>query len=198
MIESTTAIKGLTGLDVPNLIGGALGRGFGERLRTGDGASEADTKSTVDRISEIAGEGLATMKARAAEAAAASKAAAEAAAAKADATVAKADAAVEKAAAATEKAAGTVERWAVVPESKPGAPAAKVVPNDGNVAQWAKWLADQLRRIPDIQVYGPLTLNQLVDHGPASARAVWATAQAALGKDYGTITVTDLLKRFGP
>jgi flotillin len=188
MIESTTAIKGLTGLDVPNLIGGALGRGFGERLRTGDGASEADTKSTVDRISEIAGEGLATMKARAAEAAAASKAAAEAAAAKADATVAKADAAVEKAAAATEKAAGTVEKAA----------AAKVVPNDGNVAQWAKWLAEQLRRIPDIQVYGPLTLNQLVDHGPASARAVWATAQAALGKDYGNITVTDLLKRFGP
>jgi hypothetical protein len=173
---------------VPNLIGGALGRGFGERLRTGDGASEADTKSTVDRISEIAGEGLATMKARAAEAAAASKAAAEAAAAKADATVAKADAAVEKAAAATEKAAGTVEKAA----------AAKVVPNDGNVAQWAKWLAEQLRRIPDIQVYGPLTLNQLVDHGPASARAVWATAQAALGKDYGNITVTDLLKRFGP
>src|SRR6266540_3627239 len=36
MIESTTAIKGLTGLDVPNLVGGALGRGFGEKLRTGE------------------------------------------------------------------------------------------------------------------------------------------------------------------
>jgi hypothetical protein len=72
------------------------------------------------------------------------------------------------------------------------------VPNDGNVSQWAKWLADQLRRIPDIQVYGTLTLNQLVDHGPASARAVWATAQSVLGKDYGSLTVTDLLKRFVP
>src|SRR5690348_9830920 len=85
MIESTTAIKGLTGLDVPNLVGGALGRGFGDRLRTGEGSSEADTKSTVDRISEIAGEGLATMKAQAAASEARAKAAADEAKAKAEA-----------------------------------------------------------------------------------------------------------------
>jgi flotillin len=196
MIESTTAIKGLTGLDVPNLIGGALGRGFGERLRTGEGNSESDAKSAADRISEIAGGGLSTVKAQAAAAAAASKAAAEQAPARVEAAAEKAAPAVEKAA---EKAAD--KAWAVIPESKPGAtvpPAAKVTPNDGNVSQWAKWLADQLRRIPDIQVYGPLTLNQLVDHGPASARAVWATAQAVLGKDYGSVTVNDLLKRFAP
>jgi flotillin len=180
MIESTTAIKGLTGLDVPNLVGGALGRGFGERLRTGDGTSEADTRSTVDRISEIAGEGLATMKAHAAEAAAVSKAAAEQAPAKVEAAAPKVEAAAAKVEPAVEKAV------------------AKVAPSDGNVTQWAKWLADQLRRIPDIQVYGPLTLNQLVDHGPASARAVWATAQAVLGKDYGAMTVNDLIKKFAP
>jgi len=34
------------------------------------------------------------------------------------------------------------------------------------------------------------------DSGPASARAVWATAQSVLGKDYGSLTVNDLLKRF--
>jgi flotillin len=198
MVESTTAIKGLTGLDVPNLIGGALGRGFGERLRTGEGNSESDAKSAADRISEIAGGGLSTMKAQAAAAAAASKAAAEQAPAKVEAAAEKAAPAAEKAAPAVEKAAAGVEKWAVVPEAKPGAPAAKVAPSDGNISQWAKWLAEQLRRIPDIQVYGPLTLNQLIDHGPASARAVWATAQAVLGKDYGSVTVNDLLKRFGP
>jgi len=202
MVESTTAIKGLTGLDVPNLIGGALGRGFGERLRTGEGNAESDTKSAADRISEIAGEGLATMKAQAAEA----KAAAAQAAVKAEAA-AKAAPAVEKTVvadtkAAAQKTAPLVDKWAVVPETKPGAepsaPVAKVAPSDGNVAQWAKWLADQLRRIPDIQVYGQMTLNQLMDHGPASARAVWATAQGVLGKDYGSITVSDLLRRFAP
>ena len=184
MIESTTAIKGLTGLDVPNLIGGALGRGFGERLRTGEGNSESDAKSAADRISEIAGGGLSTMKAQAVAAEAASKAAAEQATAKVE--------------AAAEKAPPAAEKAAAVADTKLAPTVAKVVPGDGNVSQWAKWLADQLRRIPDIQVYGPLTLNQLVDHGPASARAVWATAQAVLGKDYGSLTVNDLLKRFGP
>src|SRR3989440_1410475 len=70
MIESTTAIKGLTGLDVPSLVGGALGRGFGDKLRTGEGESSSDSGSAADRISAIAGEGLSTLKAARAEAAA--------------------------------------------------------------------------------------------------------------------------------
>src|SRR5437016_12593173 len=75
MIESTTAIKGLTGLDVPNLVGGALGRGFGEKLRTGEGNGDSGA-SPANRISEIAGEGLTTLKA--AQEAAKAKAAADA------------------------------------------------------------------------------------------------------------------------
>src|ERR1700716_260094 len=90
MIESTTAIKGLTGLDVPNLIGGALGRGFGERLRTGDGGGGSDVGGVNDRISEIAGEGLSTLRAARAEAAAKAEAAAHEAQAKAAADVQKA------------------------------------------------------------------------------------------------------------
>src|SRR5579864_769569 len=91
VIESTTAIKGLTGLDVPSLVGGALGCGFGERLRTGDGDGSSDPGSAAERISEIAGhglseiaaQGLTAMKARAAETTASAKAAADEAAAKA-------------------------------------------------------------------------------------------------------------------
>src|SRR5437764_19585 len=119
MIESTTAIKGLTGLDVPNLVGGALGRGFGERLRTGDGTSEADTKSSVDRISEIAGEGLATMKARASETEAKAKAAADEARAEAEAAAAKAEADAQKAKqAAAKQVAAALEKAAAVTEAK--------------------------------------------------------------------------------
>src|SRR5260370_38911517 len=70
MIESTTAIKGLTGLDVPGLIGGALGRGVGDRLRTGDGGASSDAGSASARISEIAGEGVPRLKAAREEAAA--------------------------------------------------------------------------------------------------------------------------------
>jgi flotillin len=213
MIESTTAIKGLTGLDVPNLIGGALGRGFGERLRTGDGERSSESGSAADRISEIAGEGLSTLKAARAEAAARAqeaeaRAAEEAhkAAAAADKAVAAADAKATAVASKLE-ASGAVHQttppagekpaaapWATVEQTKPGEKAAS--PSEGNTAQWAKWLADQLRQVPDIQVYDALRLGDLAGKGPIKARAVWATAQAVLGKDYATVTVADLLKRF--
>ncbi|HEV2029587.1 MAG TPA: SPFH domain-containing protein [Candidatus Dormibacteraeota bacterium] len=213
MIESTTAIKGLTGLDVPNLIGGALGRGFGERFRTGDGAGGSDVGSASNRISEIAGEGLATLKAARAEAAAKAEAAAEETKAKAAEAEHKAADAAAKAesvadalkAAGAEKVAGVVdklpgpaEKWAAVPQTKPGAAVAAVAPGAGNVEQWAKWLAGQLARVPQIQVYDALRLSDLVDKGPAPARAFWQTAQAVLGKDYGDVTVGDLLRRFHP
>ncbi|HEY4912294.1 MAG TPA: SPFH domain-containing protein [Candidatus Dormibacteraeota bacterium] len=202
MIESTTAIKGLTGLDVPSLIGGAMGRGFGERLRTGDGERGSDPGSAADRISEIAGHGLSALKAQ--TAAAAAKAEAEAEVAKEKATEKAADeAAKAKSVASALKEAGAAEKAAVeaavaAPAAKVAAAAAKVWPSDGNVAQWAKWMSDQLHQIPDIRVYDALRLSDLTSKGPAPARAVWATAQAVLGKDYGNVTVADLLKQFHP
>jgi flotillin len=195
MIESTTAIKGLTGLDVPNLIGGALGRGFGERLRTGDGDRSSDPGSATDRISEIAGHGLSALKAQ--TAAAAANAEAEAAVAKEKAAEKAAEEeAKAKSVASALKTAGVAEKAAV--ESKVAATVAKVSPSDGNVAQWAKWMADQLHQVSDIRVYDALRLSDLASKGPAPARAIWATAQSVLAKDYGNVTVGDLLKRFHP
>ncbi len=195
MIESTTAIKGLTGLDVPSLIGGAMGRGFGERLRTGDGDGGSDPGSAADRISEIAGRGLSALKAQTAAAAAHAEAEAEAAKEKA-AEKAADEAAKAKSVASALKEAGAAEKVAV--EAKVAPVVAKVSPSDGNVAQWTKWMADQLHQIPDIRVYDALRLSDLASKGPAPARALWATAQAVLGKDYGNMTVGDLLKRFHP
>jgi flotillin len=198
MIESTTAIKGLTGLDVPSLIGGAMGRGFGERLRTGDGAGGSDAGSATDRISEIAGEGLATLKAARAEAAAKAAAAAHEAETKAAAAVQKTEDEAAKAqaiAGALKTAGAAIADKAAVTADKVEA---KVVPSAGNVQQWAKWLAGELSRVPQIQVYSALRLSDLTDKGPLAARAVWQTAQAVLGKDYGSVTVGDLLQRFHP
>jgi flotillin len=201
MIESTTAIKGLTGLDVPNLIGGALGRGFGERLRTGDGDGGSDVGSAADRISQIAGEGLSTLKAARAEAAAkAAEAEARAvddskkAAAAADKAAVVAEA---KATAVASKLAGAVQSAATVVQKPAGAMPGESA-SEGSVAQWGKWMADQLRQVPNIQLYDALRLADLADKGPAPARAIWQTAQAVLAKDFGTLTVGDLLKRFHP
>ena len=191
MIESTTAIKGLTGLDVPNLIGGALGRGFGERLRTGEGDGAGGIERAAAHVRDLAEEAeeevdkeASSAKAKAATAAAGAEAASIQAAAAATGAVKQASSSAQKTAGAAETKATEV--------------VAKVLPSDGNVAQWAKWLAGQLRWVPDIQVYGALKLSDLVDRGPAPARAIWQTAQAVLGKDYGNLTIADLLKRFEP
>jgi flotillin len=187
VIESTTAIKGLTGLDVPNLVGGALGRGFGERLRTGEGNGES-SESATDRITEIAGQGLTALKAQTA-AATAAKAAADEVAAAAAAEVAKANEEADKAKHAAETAAAAAQ-------SKAAATIAKLSAGEGNVKQWAKWMADQLRQLPDIQAYGNLRLRDLAQRGPASARATWTTAKDALTQQYGNVTVDDLLAEF--
>jgi len=192
IVESTTAIKGLTGLDVPNLVGGALGRGFGEKLRTGEGDGES-TASAADRISQIAGEGLTALKAQTAAREAAAKAEAEVAASKAQAEAHKAKEEADRLKTEVEKAGGVAQAKAA---STASAAVAKVVPADGNVAQWAKWLADQLRRVPDIQVYDALHLGDLESRGPAAARGVWATAKAALLREYGNVTIGELLNRF--
>ena len=196
MIESTTAIKGLTGLDVPNLVGGALGRGFGEKLRTGEGNGDSGASPT-DRISEIAGEGLTTLKA--AQEAAKAKAAADAVAAKveADAEAQKAKAAVAKVEAEAQQAKPAIDKAVAAVESKAAAVVAKVAPSDGNVTQWAKWAADSLRRVPNIQIYDALRLMDLESRGPEPARGIWATAKEVLAKDYGKVTIGDLLRQFG-
>ena len=200
MIESTTAIKGLTGLDVPNLIGGALGRNIGVARPAGENGEP--TESAVDRISSIAGEGLSALKAQEAARAAAAKAAADEAAAKAQEEAQRVKEAAEKAGALAQvhvvepaKEAGQ-KAWGVVEQTKPGAAAAKVGPSDGNLKQWAKWLADQLHRVPDIQVYDALRLSDLETKGPAAARAVWATAKSVLNEEYGKVTIGDLMAQF--
>jgi L-ribulose-5-phosphate 3-epimerase UlaE len=90
-------------------------------------------------------------------------------------------------AAKADKAAATVEKAEV-----------KVAPSAGNVQQWAKWLSGELAGVPQIQAYSALRLSDLAEKGPAQARAVWLTAQAILGKDYGAVTIGELLSRFHP
>ena len=101
-------------------------------------------------------------------------------------------------AASTKQAAAAVEKAAGAVQAKAAAVANKIAPSEGTVLQWAQWTADQLRQVPTIELFSTLKLQTLVDHGPPKAEAIWHTAQAALGRDYGDMTVGDLLKRFGP
>ncbi len=191
VVESSTAIKGLTGLDVPSLIGGAMGRGFGDRLRTGEGAREKDGGSEVgtaaEEIMHKAASGLTTMPARAS----ASAAEVEAKAKEDEAAAAEA---AQQATAKIAKATATAEAKATAVKA---ALDAKVAPSEGNAAQWAKWLAQQLKQVPQIQLFGSIPLSQLAERGPAQAQMVWHTAETVMGKDFGKMTVAELISKFG-
>ena len=109
------------------------------------------SESATDRITEIAGQGLTALKAQTEARAAATKAAADEAAAKAEAEIGKAKEAADKATAAVKDA---TESATAAAQSKAAATIAKVSAGDANVKQWAKWMAEQLRQLPDIQAYG--------------------------------------------
>jgi flotillin len=194
MIESTTAIKGLTGLDVPNLIGSALGRTFGGNQPPANG-DPGSTQSAVDHISDIAGHGLSTLKTQAAESAAQAGATADDVAARAKAA---GDEAVAKAQAEAAKVREAAANAGAVAQAKAAAAVAAAVPTQSNVKQWAKWMADQLHQVPDVGVYGRLRLADLAQRGPLAARSLWATAKDALAQEYGNVTIDDLLAEFGP
>src|SRR5256714_5102660 len=170
MIESTTAIKGLTGLDVPSLVGGALGRGFGERARSGGDGGGNGGGSAADKIGAIAREGLTTMPHRAEETAAAAEAkikeVSDAAEVKAKPAATAASAAV---AASAKQVAAALEKAAAVTEAKVTAAAKDAVPDQANELEWAKWTADQLARVPSIQLFGTVRLSDLVARGPVQA-----------------------------
>jgi hypothetical protein len=97
----------------------------------------------------------------------------------------------------TQKVKEAVEKAGAVIEAKATSAVAKASPTQGNVKQWANWMADQLRRVPDVKSYGTLKLRELGDKGPAAARGLWATARGALDAQYGNTTIDDLLAEFG-
>jgi hypothetical protein len=81
-------------------------------------------------------------------------------------------------------------------EDKAAAAVARVSKRDANIKQWARWMADQLRQVPDIKNYGKVRLKDLAVQGPTAARGMWGTAREALSDEYGDLTVDDLLAQF--
>src|SRR5690349_15296670 len=158
VVESTTAIKGLTGLDVPGLVGTALGRGFVDR---GDGRNADKDESAIERINAVGKEGLTTMPARVEQATSPAHEAVQPIVTAAAADVKQAAAVAKQAAAVAQQAAAAVPAKAVAAAA---ATANKVVaPSEGTVLQWAQWTADQLRQVPAIELFNTLKLSALID-----------------------------------
>jgi flotillin len=169
--ESATAIKGLTGLDVPNLIGSAMRSGGLAGLRRGEDGERGGSA----KPSAAPSPGSAAPTPSAAPAAApttATNGQQTSPATLRDAT----------------GAAGAVTAAAVT-TAKTGIEAAE---DDA-----ARLLAKKLREIPNVSDYAHLRLSEVGSSGPRPMRILWRIAEAQVGKRYGAMTVGELMTRFG-
>lgn len=143
--ESATAIKGLTGMDVPALIGAAM--------RSGN----------VGRVSGHDGEGSAHP------------------------------------AASTPSVVPPVPSSPVPPAQHAAANAATSA-TDGAEAledEAARHFAQQLRGMPNVGQFAGLKLSEVSTIGPRPLRLLWQVAEPQIARRYGSLTVGELMQRFG-
>ena len=66
------------------------------------------------------------------------------------------------------------------------------------VEDGARWMADQLRAVPEIARYAQVQLKDLAARGPRHLGAIWKVAGDDLIRSYGEWTVAQLLEKFKP
>jgi len=168
--ESATAIKGLTGLDVPNLIGNAMRSGALAGVRSGDGERGGSAKPAA---ASPAGPAVSTPSSASA----------------ATPTTATNGQSTTPATMESATAAAAATTAAAVATAKAGLDAAE---DDA-----ARLLARKLREIPNVSDYAHLRLSEVGSSGPRPMRLLWRIAEAQVGKRYGAMTVGELMSRFG-
>jgi len=200
--EASATVKGLTGLDVPALIGNAMARqsnGGGAGMGPGSGGSAGSGGSGGT------GGGGRSRRAQAPSgpATSAPKPRMDAAAPSAVETAEQADAAMERASEAISRASRRASSQ--LPRAVPDVPpltaasqaAAPAISVDMPASEAAAILAEQMRRIPGIERHLSVTLAELDQRGPRPVRAAWRLARDRVAQSYGGMTVGELLARFG-
>ena len=182
VIESATAIKGLTGLDVPGLIGNAMHRGSW-RPNTPDSSSappaEPSPAASISSAPSAIGAGMA-----AAEGIKAASSEIKAAASDMHAAASEARAVASQA----REAASSV---------RAGMASAAAEPITGSTAvERARVLARQLQNVPGVEQYLGMKLNDLETRTSRPVAALWRMSSSVLAPVYGEMTVGELINRF--
>ena len=222
--EASATVKGLTGIDVPALIGTSMGarfggngapppsgsapsggpKGGGSRGGTGGGTGGGErsrptaartrreppaTRPAVSQPAESAPEAADTAERAQAEVGAAM-----------DAAVSAVGQSAERARAAVDRAIGpaTPSSAATGGRSTASSPTSAVggVTAETTLDEAAKALADDLMRIPGIQRFGDMRLADLESSGPRPLRTMWRIARDRLRRDYGDLTIGEIIDRY--
>lgn len=64
------------------------------------------------------------------------------------------------------------------------------------LSEAAEALADDLMRIPGIQRFGGMRLQELESSGPRPLRTMWRVARDRLERDYGQLTIGEIIDRY--
>jgi hypothetical protein len=65
------------------------------------------------------------------------------------------------------------------------------------LSEAASILANELRRVPDVDRHLDLVLNDVDSRGPRLLRSAWRLGRGRLAERYGNLTVGDFIDRFG-
>jgi len=221
--EAGAAVKGLTGIDVPGLLAGAMGAATAGNGTRGPSDPEHGGGRGGRRRPVTSDGGAAKQAARPAAAASRpidpAEAFARAGAAMSRAVHGTPDASVPPepsepapsiaphAPTAPPEAAASSAATPVAPMTRPPsdraigharpAPSIAGIGAETRIDEAAVRLANELRAIPGIERFGSLALEDLDRTGPRPLRTIWRLARAELDERYGHVTIGEMLERYG-
>ncbi|HUP54373.1 MAG TPA: SPFH domain-containing protein, partial [Methylomirabilota bacterium] len=220
--EASATVKGLTGIDIPSMLGQALGgtasggsASTGPRPPSGPkgGASGGGTSTASSGgRAQASGSGASSPRSTAGSgpvAAPSSSATASPAATPVggpprfttpesiEAAMADAERAVRAAsappAARTDTAAGPARP---APSATGSGPASAGITRQTTLDDAATRLAADLRAVPGIERFAAVRLNELERSGPRPLRTMWRLASEQLDERYGALTIGELMERY--
>jgi flotillin len=213
--EASATVKGLTGIDVPALIGTQMGARFGANGHPaptsgpGGGGTRRDGGCGCDVVG--GGERARPTSARprrqppaapAAHAGRSSGIASQAAAASIPEPERLLDDATSAVGRTADRARDAVDRAIGTGTPAPrsampaGPPATADLGRDSTLSQAAEALAGDLSRVPGIQRFGAMRLADLDTAGPRPLRTMWRIARDRLERDYGELTIGEIIDRY--
>ncbi len=229
--EASATVKGLTGIDVPALIGTAMGARFagngpshaepdsgssgGRGGSGGSGGSGGGGRGSSRPASSRKRPESPTPRAQAAPAASMPASgqvhaqAADQAGETIRAAVSDLDRTADRAREAVDRAIGqpVPARTSTTsgtpgatprPATGPGAsqPGVNEAVRSATLSEAAEALADDLMRIPGIQRFGGMRLEELDSAGPRPLRTMWRVARDQLESEYGRLTIGEMIDRY--
>jgi flotillin len=219
--EASATVKGLTGIDIPSMLGQALGStGRGEsgsggptRPPSGPKGGTGGTSSTSGGRTQASGSASSSRAGSAAVPSSGPTSSSASAPASTvtpdgapprfttpeavDAAIADAEQAVREASAPpvarTDTAAGPARP---APSATTSRPASAGITRQTTLDDAATRLAADLRAVPGIERFAAVRLNELERSGPRPLRTMWRIAREQLDERYGALTIGELMERY--